>query len=274
MQNQHQTARGPEPSAGREDWRPLAACRFTDPDLFFPLSERGHGVKQAAAAKAICAGCAVRRECLAFALRTRQVYGIWGGMTERERYPARNAGQPERTTVGRDRKLDRKIGRPRERASTGAVPCAPGAEVPGRGRLSPIRGRVLTEAQTIAASVACGQLTGAALAAVRDSVQQASGLPARTGWERKATAHAEIFRLLAETAGEADELAMAGLIRELILTVGPVADGMIISSRQRLLARLGAGDAAGAAVEMEGHLRVLFHLGRLSAMRRMVVSSG
>src|ERR1700761_357877 len=264
MQEQHQTARGPEPSAGREDWRPLAACRLTDPDLFFSLSERGNGVRQVAAAKAICAGCAVRRECLAFSLRTRQVYGIWGGMTERERYPARNAGQQARTTVG----LDRKIGRPRGRASTGAVPCAPGAEVPDQGRLSPILGRVLTEAQAIAASTACGQLTGAALAAVRDSVQQASGLPARPGWERKATAHAEIFRLLAETAGEAGELATAGLIRELILAVGPVADGMIISSRQRLLARLLAGDAAGAAGEMGGHLRGLCHMGRLGAMAR------
>ena len=271
MQEQHQTARGPEPPAGRENWRPLAACRFIDPDLFFPLSESGKkGVEQAAAAKAICAGCAVRRECLAFALRTRQVYGIWGGMTERERYPARNAGQQKRKTV----RLERKMGQPRKRASTGAAPCAPGAEVPDRGRVSPIRGRVLTEAQAIAASIACGQLTGAALAAARARVQQASGLPARPGWERKATAHAEIFRLLAETAGEADELAVAGLIRELMLTVGPVADGMIISSRQRLLARLRTGDAAGAAVEMEGHLRVLCYMGRLGAMRRRVLRLG
>jgi WhiB family transcriptional regulator, redox-sensing transcriptional regulator len=39
----------------------------------------------------VCAGCRVRRQCLAFAQRTRQVHGIWGGLTERERYvpPAR-----------------------------------------------------------------------------------------------------------------------------------------------------------------------------------------
>ena len=41
--------------------------------------------KQAAEAKAVCACCLVRRLCLAFALRTRQAHGIWGGLTEDER---------------------------------------------------------------------------------------------------------------------------------------------------------------------------------------------
>jgi WhiB family transcriptional regulator, redox-sensing transcriptional regulator len=77
--------------AARENWRAAAACRSADPDLFFPVSDFGRGLNQAAEAKAICARCRVRRECLAFALRTRQVHGIWGGLTERERYvpPAR-----------------------------------------------------------------------------------------------------------------------------------------------------------------------------------------
>ena len=44
-----------------------------------------------AEAKAICAGCPVRRECLAFALRTRQVHGVWGGLSEQQRYPLRSA---------------------------------------------------------------------------------------------------------------------------------------------------------------------------------------
>ncbi|MGH3294030.1 MAG: WhiB family transcriptional regulator [Trebonia sp.] len=50
-----------------------------------------------AEAKAACACCLVRRQCLAFALRTRQAYGIWGGMTEEERSqmrPARIASAP------------------------------------------------------------------------------------------------------------------------------------------------------------------------------------
>jgi WhiB family redox-sensing transcriptional regulator len=42
---------------------------------------------QVAEAKAMCAGCEVRAECLAFAMHTRQVHGIWGGLTEHERYP-------------------------------------------------------------------------------------------------------------------------------------------------------------------------------------------
>jgi WhiB family transcriptional regulator, redox-sensing transcriptional regulator len=83
---QHDHALQTAEPAARENWRAAAACRFADPDLFFPLSDSGKGLDQAAQAKAICAGCRVRRQCLTFALRTRQVHGIWGGLTERERY--------------------------------------------------------------------------------------------------------------------------------------------------------------------------------------------
>jgi len=57
--------------------------------LFFPISDAGKSLEQIAKAKAICAGCPVWRECLASALRTQQVHGIWGGMTEEERAIAR-----------------------------------------------------------------------------------------------------------------------------------------------------------------------------------------
>lgn len=53
----------------------------------------------------------------------------------------------------------------------------------------------------------------------------------------------------------------AGLVRDLMLTVGPGADGLITSSRQRLLAHLHAG---GTATEMEDHLRVLHYMARLA----------
>jgi len=73
----------------QEDWRSLAACQSADPDLFFPISSSGQSIAQVAQAKAICAGCQVRRECLAFALRTHQVHGVWGGLSEQERYQRR-----------------------------------------------------------------------------------------------------------------------------------------------------------------------------------------
>ena len=68
-------------------WRRLAACRDADPELFFPVSASGPSMDQITQAKAICADCPVRRQCLVFALSTRQKHGIWGGMTEQERRP-------------------------------------------------------------------------------------------------------------------------------------------------------------------------------------------
>lgn len=61
------------------DWAARAACRTTDPDFLFV-----QGAAQNRA-KAICMGCDVRTECLADALDNRVEFGVWGGMTERER---------------------------------------------------------------------------------------------------------------------------------------------------------------------------------------------
>lgn len=61
------------------DWAANAACRTTDPDSLFV-----QGAAQNRA-KAICMGCEVRTECLADALDNRVEFGVWGGMTERER---------------------------------------------------------------------------------------------------------------------------------------------------------------------------------------------
>jgi WhiB family transcriptional regulator, redox-sensing transcriptional regulator len=66
-------------------WQTEAACLSADPDLFFPISTTGPSEKQIARAKRICAGCAVRRECLEFALAHDQMYGIWGGTTPDDR---------------------------------------------------------------------------------------------------------------------------------------------------------------------------------------------
>jgi WhiB family redox-sensing transcriptional regulator len=67
------------------DWRHLAACLDEDPELFFPVGDTGPALLQVVEAKAVCASCPVRVECLTWALETGQNYGIWGGYTEDER---------------------------------------------------------------------------------------------------------------------------------------------------------------------------------------------
>ena len=66
-------------------WRSLAACRDMDTDLFFPVGVTGAAELQISEAKALCRTCPVRDDCLAFAIRTNQVYGVWGGASEDER---------------------------------------------------------------------------------------------------------------------------------------------------------------------------------------------
>jgi DNA-binding transcriptional MerR regulator len=93
----HQQLTSPPPPVqradGERDWRPDAACAEVDPELFFP--ETGQ-VPQAAAAKAVCAGCAVRGPCLEAALHGPQARddhtGIFAGTTARERVRLR--GRP------------------------------------------------------------------------------------------------------------------------------------------------------------------------------------
>jgi WhiB family redox-sensing transcriptional regulator len=87
--------------ATRTNWRWAAACRPADPELFFPLSESGKAREQIAEAKAVCAGCPVRRQCLEFALRTRQAHGIWGGLTELERHHGRRPKGDDRPHITR-----------------------------------------------------------------------------------------------------------------------------------------------------------------------------
>lgn len=66
-------------------WRDRAACRTTDPDLHFPVGDTGPAAAQIIDAKAVCARCPVRAECLRWALATGQNHGVWGGKTEDER---------------------------------------------------------------------------------------------------------------------------------------------------------------------------------------------
>ncbi len=67
------------------DWRKLAACRDTDPDLFFPVGTTGPAIEQIESAKAVCQACDAQVPCLEFALTTNQDSGVWGGTSEEER---------------------------------------------------------------------------------------------------------------------------------------------------------------------------------------------
>ncbi len=68
-----------------DDWRRVASCRDTDPDLFFPVGTTGPAIEQIENAKAVCRTCEAQVPCLEFALSTNQDSGIWGGTSEEER---------------------------------------------------------------------------------------------------------------------------------------------------------------------------------------------
>ena len=61
-------------------WQEEALCAQTDPEAFFP--EKGGSTREA---KRICVGCTVKAECLEYALAHDERFGIWGGLSERER---------------------------------------------------------------------------------------------------------------------------------------------------------------------------------------------
>jgi len=66
--------------AAEQEWQEQALCAQTDPEAFFP--EKGGSTREA---KRICQACAVRDECLEYALLNDERFGIWGGLSERER---------------------------------------------------------------------------------------------------------------------------------------------------------------------------------------------
>ena len=82
---------------GRQErsWQLQANCMGVDPDLFFP--ERGASTREA---KEVCRGCVVREDCLEYALANGEKFGIWGGMSERERRRLRRARALARRDVG------------------------------------------------------------------------------------------------------------------------------------------------------------------------------
>jgi WhiB family redox-sensing transcriptional regulator len=69
-------------AAQPDSWLNHAACAGTDTTGFFPDRGQQDVIKQA---KAICARCPVRAECLTYAMQNGEKYGIWGGYSEKER---------------------------------------------------------------------------------------------------------------------------------------------------------------------------------------------
>jgi len=63
-----------------DQWQERGLCAQTDPEAFFP--EKGGSTREA---KRICQGCEVRDRCLEYALANDERFGIWGGLSERER---------------------------------------------------------------------------------------------------------------------------------------------------------------------------------------------
>ena len=68
------------PGEATDRWQERSNCLGVDPDLFFP--ERGASTREA---KEVCRGCVVREDCLEYALANGEKFGIWGGLSERER---------------------------------------------------------------------------------------------------------------------------------------------------------------------------------------------
>lgn len=79
------TARSLTLSMQDDSWREYAACRDTDPDLFFPVGTTGPALEQIANAKAVCDTCEAKTPCLDYAITTNQDSGVWGGTSEEER---------------------------------------------------------------------------------------------------------------------------------------------------------------------------------------------
>jgi WhiB family redox-sensing transcriptional regulator len=78
------------------EWRAAGACLSADPELFFPIAQGSAADGQTTSALRVCAGCAVRQQCLDFAMTTCEAHGIWGGTTPDERTRARRRSMRRR----------------------------------------------------------------------------------------------------------------------------------------------------------------------------------
>jgi WhiB family redox-sensing transcriptional regulator len=118
-------SRLPGPNADLWDWQLRGLCRGKDSSLFFhPEGERGAArAAREQSAKEICLNCPVQKQCCEHALRVREPYGVWGGMTEEEREAhyqrqkalARARAVREKAALAEKAKLKEKLLRDHER---------------------------------------------------------------------------------------------------------------------------------------------------------------
>ena len=69
----------------QRDWRELALCKDTSPELFLPIGNTGSALDAISLAKNVCSRCPSQVECLEYALDSNQDNGVWGGRSEEER---------------------------------------------------------------------------------------------------------------------------------------------------------------------------------------------
>lgn len=141
------------------DWRSEAACKNADSTIFFPPEReqwQGGPAWDSSEAKAICATCTVRAECLAHALADPLEYGVWGGTTETERRRMRR-GQSQRGVCAT-------CGRPFEQRNTSRRFCDDPACRPMSRRICAVcqGGFVPTAAAQFTCCDACDEVYGRA----------------------------------------------------------------------------------------------------------------
>ena len=192
------------------DWWSLAACQFRDPEIFFPISARGSGAAQVARAKAVCAQCQVRPQCLSYALSAPQLHGIWGATTRDERLLLRErdrvrkvpAGQPSGRGAAAGWLYLLALGSSRGRLGAGGLAIRNGQRCRGAAGLAVRNGQRRRAAAGLAVRNGLRRRAAAGLA-VRNGQRRraAAGLAVRNGQRRRAA------------AGLAPELACACLAR-------------------------------------------------------------
>lgn len=99
MTDRVRSARVPNKTGSGHGWRRRAACRDTEPELFFPIGNSGPALMQTEEAKKVCRSCPVTTACLEWALTIGAV-GVWGCTTEKERDSLKRRRQRRAASAG------------------------------------------------------------------------------------------------------------------------------------------------------------------------------